>query len=300
MSNGVLTTGIIGDLHSGSNVSLMHPRAFNTHGERNVEMNSYQERLWDFWKTEIVPNFKNIDCLVLNGDLCELMQPRNRMTETWSGDPLDQVVNVLRLIDMIKPKKCFVVKGTPYHIVDGALHVEELVGKFLNTGIDEKDLDDKYSYNIPKITDCVKYRGRYAYEYRLIDLSPKNGKPQLFHITHHMGSTGAWQYRGTAPSKAMATLMLNESHFIDRNTWKRIKGIIRNHVHHYWYEESANRMMIVNPCFQYQTPFMFKTMPESVPDIGAVKLEVYSDGTIIHRPFLQDSDNIRPPVFRAI
>jgi len=114
-----------------------------------------------------------------------------------------------------------------------------------------------------------------------------------------MGSTSAWQYRGTAPSKSMATLMLNESHFIDRSIWKRISGIIRAHVHHYWYEESASRIMLVNPCWQLATPFMLKVMPESVPDIGGTQLEVHKDGTIKHKRFIMDSNVMMPPVFKA-
>ena len=292
------TTGILNDFHSGSLVSLLHEDTTNTNGGTNVSMNKYQEGLWEFWKTEIVPKWKNLDCLILNGDLCELMMPRNRMTETWSSDPLDQVANVLRLIDMIKPKKTYITRGTPYHVQDGALHVEELVGKYLNDGWDGKDEDEDYSFKIDKVTNCVKYRNRYAVEARLINLAGPKAPARVFHVTHHIGSTSAWQYRGTAPSKSMATLMLNESHFIDRKKYGRITGIIRAHVHHYWYEESVNRIMLINPAWQLQTPFMFKVMPETVPDIGATQLTVDNDGYIHHRKWIMDVEKNRPAVFR--
>jgi len=293
-----LRTGIINDLHSGSTVSLKHPDSFNTNSGLDPGLNRYQVGLWEFWKSEIVPKFKNLDCLILNGDLCELMQPRNRMTETWSPDPIDQVVNVLRLISMLQPKKTYITRGTPYHVQDGALHVEELVGKYLNDGFDGTDVDEKYSFKIPKATNCIKYQNRFALEARLINLAPAKSEPRVFHITHHIASTSAWQYRGTAPSKAISTLMLNESHFIDRKIWKRITGILRAHVHHYWYEESANRMMLVNPAWQLQTPFMFKVMPESPPDIGACQIIIENDGWIHHRKHILDSKVTRPPVFR--
>lgn len=283
MSKTGKTTGILNDFHSGSVVSLRHPDSQNTNTDSILSLNKYQEGLWDFWKKEIVPKWKNLDCLILNGDLCELMMPRTRMTETWTPDPLDQVDNVCRLINMIKPKITYIVRGTPYHVQDGALHVEELVGKSL---VEQG------------ITNCVKYRNRYALESRLINLAPKKSEPKVFHVTHHMSSTAVWQYRGTAPSKSIATLMLNESRFIDRKIWKRISGIIRAHVHHYWYEESANRMMLVVPAWQLQTPFMFKVMPESPPDIGGVQIIVENDGEIRHKKYLLASEVVRPPVFR--
>ena len=311
MSNKVATTGFLNDFHSGSNVSLMHPDAYNSDGERSVNMNKYQEGLWNYWK-ELAKNWKGkLDCLVLNGDLCELMMPRNRMTECWTGNPIDQVMNVVRLIDMIKPKKCYIIRGTPYHVDSDGLHVEELVGKYLTKGFnggddkedyDEQDNSDKYEYykGIKPVTKCVKYRGRYALEFRLINLAPQKAKPKVWHITHHMGSTGAWQYRGTAPSKAMSTLMLNESSFIDRKIWNRIFGIARAHVHHFWYEESHSRVMLVNPAWQLQTPFMFKVMPENVPDIGGTLVYHHSDGHFEKKKYLMSNDVRRPPVFRGI
>jgi len=283
MSKNIAITGILNDFHSGSNVSLLHPHAYNLNGGRKVDMNKYQKGLWEFWENKIVPRWKDLDCLVLNGDLCELMMPRQAITECWSRDPIDQINNVYELVKMLSPKKIYIIKGTPYHVVDNGTHVEEQLGStFADRGM-----------------NVVQYQHKYAYEYRMINLAPKDGKPRVFHVTHHMGSTGVWQYRGTAPSKSMATLMLNESHFIDRKVWKRISGIIRAHVHHYWYEESANRVMLVNPCWQLATPFMLKVMPESVPDIGGTQLEIHKDGTIAHERFLMDSNVMMPPVFKA-
>ena len=309
MTSSVAVTGFLNDFHSGSNVSLMHEKAYNSDGERNVEMNKYQEGLWNYF-VELAKEWKKakLDCLVLNGDLCELMMARNRMTECWSGNPVDQVVNVVRLIDMIKPKKIYIIRGTPYHVDSDGLHVEEMVGQYLTKGVDGDDLDtyddepsDKYSqYNIKPVAKCVKYRGRYALEARLINLATPKAEPRIWHVTHHMGSTGAWQYRGTAPSKAMSTLMLNESSFIDRKIWNRIFGIARAHVHHFWYEESASRVMLVNPCWQLQTPFMFKVMPENIPDIGGTLVYHHTDGHFEKKKFMMNNDVRRPPVFRAI
>ena len=37
--------------------------------------------------------------------------------------------------------------------------------------------------------------------------------------------------------------------------------------------------MQVLPCYQLQTPFMYKIMPESPPDLGSVQYTFYDDGT---------------------
>lgn len=276
----------------------MHEDAWNTEGERPVEFNKYQERVWEFWKNDLVKKFRGVKCLILNGDLCELMQPRNRMTETWSSDPIDQAVNVARLIDMLKPKITYIVRGTPYHIKDGGLHVEELVGRTLSEGFDGKESENEkfQDLKISRITKCPKQFGRYAPQHRLINLAPPHAEPRVFHVTHHMPTTGVWQYRGTGPSKSTATLMLNESHFIDRKIWNRISGIIRGHVHHYWYEESANRYMLVSPAWQFQTPFMAQKAPENIPDIGFVSIICHKDGHVDHRKYFLDTRVTHLPV----
>ena len=37
--------------------------------------------------------------------------------------------------------------------------------------------------------------------------------------------------------------------------------------------------MQVLPCYQLQTPFMYKIMPESPPDLGSVQFNFHEDGT---------------------
>jgi hypothetical protein len=316
MSSTKLRTLNLGDFHSGSNVSLMHPKAFNSEGGRAVSMNRWQEVLWEQWK-EVAKKHYQPDVCIINGDACELMVPRNRMTETWTSSPIDQVINVVRLIEMIQPKKVYIQRGTPYHVTEGGLHVEEMLGLILDKGykfkeddfrddIEEQSKKEKQVLKqvkrlygkIEPVADVVNYRNRYSYEYRIIDLAPKAAETRaLYHFTHHIGSSSTWAYYGTGPSKAMATLMLNESHFIDRKVWGRITGLVRSHVHHYWYEESANRRMLVVPAWQLQTPFMFKVMPESVPDIGAVEFIHHSDGHFEQIKTLMDAKDNRPPIF---
>ncbi len=86
-------------------------------------------------------------------------------------------------------------------------------------------------------------------------------------------------YRSTALARDMAGMMLNESHFLERDRGHKIFGIVRAHNHYFWYSESASRIMIQAPCWQLMTPFMHKIGATSPPDIGAVQLTVYEDGT---------------------
>jgi len=147
--------------------------------------------------------------------------------------------------------------------------------------------------------DAQIYQGRRVYGYRLINLAPEGGIRQIYHITHHMSATSVWAYSGTAPSKAMASLMLNESSFIKKTDLNKLVGLIRSHVHHFWYEESASRRMIVNPCWQAQTNFMIRKMPETRPDIGSLVLTHYKDGTFDMIKELIPSEKQRPPVFQG-
>jgi len=272
-----LTTVIVSDTHVGHDVGLMSDTARDSTG-RSVELNKYQEPLWDKWK-EIAKKYHNPDCLLLNGDLCDLLNIHRQEPEVWTSDSLTIRNETVKLINMFgKPKKTYVIKGTPAHVTVEHVKLEEEIAQDLDSAI---------------------YQNRRVYPYRLINLAPLDGVKQIYHVTHHMSATSIWQYRGTAPSKAMASLMLNETSFIKKSDKQKIIGIIRSHVHHYWYEESTSRRMIVNPCWQAQTNFMIQKMPENRPDIGSVILTHHKDGTFDKVIELVPSEKQRPPIFEA-
>ena len=252
-------TVFINDTHVGSNVGLMTDTAVQE-GGRSVGMSYQQGVMFDHWK-DIAKRWRNPDCIVFNGDLIDGSAKADRGSSVWTVDMDAQAQEFKKLFSYWgKPKKLYAVIGTPYHVNIDAIKIEEQIARDLGAEMENS---------------------RYATEAKLINLAPdstfKTKEERIVHVAHHMGSTKVWMYRGTAPSRAMAMMMLNESHFLERS--RKIFGIIRAHVHHYWQEKSSSRLMQVLPCYQLQTPFMYKVMPESPPDLGSMQFTFHEDGT---------------------
>jgi len=271
-----LTTVIVSDTHIGHDRGLKSDTAM--HKEKTDSLNKIQEAMFEKWK-ELAKKYRNPDCLILNGDIPELLTITKKESECWTTDATEIKDEANKLLKMFgKPKKIFAIKGTPAHVEADHLRLEEEIARDLGAEV---------------------YHFKHVWPYRLIDLAPAGSKkPALYHVTHHISATSGW-YRGTAPAKAMVNLMLNESHYIDRRIWNKIVGLIRSHVHHFWYEESVSRRMIINPCWQGATNWMIQKMPETPPDIGSVILVHHKDGEFEIKKELVPVEEIRPPVFKA-
>jgi hypothetical protein len=272
-------TVFINDTHCGSNYGLMSDDAQNEDG-RSVGMSYQQGMMLDHWK-EVAKRWRDPDCIVFNGDLIDGSAKADRGSSVWTVNMDTQAQDFKKLFSYWgKPKKLFAVIGTPYHVNVDAIKIEEQIARDLGA---EREMS------------------RYATEAKLINLAPdstyKTENERIVHVAHHMGSTKVWMYRGTAPSRSMAMIMLNESHFLERK--RKIFGIVRAHVHHYWQEKSTNRLMQVLPCYQLQTPFMYKIMPESPPDLGSVQYTFHEDGTWEDEHAMMKTKITRPKVHQA-
>jgi len=259
MSKNTKTVVFVNDTHCGSNVGLMSDIAEHEDG-RNVGMTYQQGKMLDHWKM-CAKKWRNPDCMILLGDLIDGAARADRGTSIWTPNLDTQAQDFKKLYSLWgKAKKTYAIIGTPYHVVDATIKVEEGIARDLG---------------------AVRENSRYATEAKLINLAPDStyntADERIVHICHHLGGTKIWQYRGTAPSRAMAMMMLNESHFIERK--RKIFGIIRAHLHHFWQEKSSSRLMQVLPCYQLPTPFMLKVMPESPPDLGTVRFTFHADGS---------------------
>lgn len=272
-----LRTVVVNDTHIGHSLGLMSDTAIKAGRVKPVEQTKTQEVTWEFWK-KFAKKYRNPDCLLLLGDLPDLLSISRKEDEMWTHNAGDIRREAVKLFKMLgTPKKIFVIKGTPAHVDAQFLTLEEDIAEDLNAEM---------------------YRFKRAYPYRLINLAPEGGKKAIYHVTHHISSTTGW-YRGTAPAKAMASLMLNESHFIKKTEQDKIIGLIRGHVHHFWYEESVSRRMIISPCWQGPTDWMIQKMPETPPDIGGIVLDHHLDGAFNLHKELIPSQPLRPPVFQA-
>jgi len=277
--NKTKTTVFINDTHCGSKVGLMSDKAIDE-DDRNIGFTKNQEVIFEHWR-ECAKKWKNPDCMILLGDLIDGRARYDNSTSVWTPDMDLQAQDFMKLIQYWgKPKKIFSIIGTPTHVQDATIKVEEQIARAMGA---QKERNSSSTYA------------------KLINLAPdqtfKTKQERIFHITHHMGSTKVWMYRGTAPSRAMAMMMLNESHFLDKD--RKIFGIVRAHVHHYWQEKSTSRVMQVLPCWQNQTPFMFKVMAESAPDIGAVRFTIHEDGTFEDEVLPLPNEKIRYKVHQG-
>ncbi len=270
-------TILVSDTHVSHDLGLKSDTALHKDKPSSFA-NKTQETIWEGWK-EFTKKYRNPELLLLNGDIIDLLAISRQENEMWTDNASEMKTEAVKLLRMFgTPKKIIMIKGTPSHV--DAHHITL-----------ERDIADDLQAH--------KYRNRRLNNFALINLAPEGSeKPQVYHVTHHMSSTTTW-YRGTAPAKSMASLMLNESHFIDRKVWGKIVGIIRGHVHHAWYEESTSRHMIVNPCWQGATNFMIQKMPESPPDIGSTVLYHHKDGTFNKERFLVEVEKLRPPVLQG-
>lgn len=252
-----LRSVILNDLHCGSEFALKSPNAVIREDGTHSPMNKAQEILYDFYKG-LAKKWKNPDRLILNGDLIDGMAWRGHNTHIWSDNLYDQADDSIRLILMFGAKEIFVIRGTPYHTATDGVDMEEYIGQQLG----------------------AKMEGtRYSTEIKMINLAPKKAPERIVHVAHHLAGSKWFAYRGTALSRAMSAVMLNESHFIDKNVHEKISGIIRAHNHYYWYSESTSRFMLSAPAWQLPTPFTQKVMPESPSDIGAVQFTFHEDGS---------------------
>lgn len=278
MSKNCIQTVLVSDTHIGHKKGLKSDTA-KEDGIHSAFYDKRQEVLWESWK-EFTKQYHDPDVLLLNGDIPDLLSFRSKEDEMWThnaGEIREEAVKLMKMFG--KPKKIFAIKGTPAHVDSEHLTLERDIAKELG---------------------AQQYHNRPLHPFMLINLAPETAKEAaVYHVTHHLNATTAW-YRGTAPAKAQVSLMLNESHFIDRKVWGRIIGIIRSHVHHFWYEESDSRRMIVNPAWQLQTNWMVQKMSETPPDIGSVILNHHKDGSFWRERYRVQASRVRPPVFQAI
>jgi hypothetical protein len=247
------TTVILNDIHAGSEYAVKAPKdSLNS----SLPLNNDQVKLYDFW-CGLVKRWRNPDNLILNGDLVDGLAFKSNLSDCWTRDLTAQAQNCLALIRQFAAKKIFVIRGTPYHTQTKGFDVEEYIAGELKAELDGV---------------------RRSTELKLINIAPKGAPTRIVHVAHHLNGSQWFNYRGTALSRDMSAVMLNESHFIDRIKHQKISGIIRAHNHYFWYMESASRFMLSAPAWQLTTPFMFKTSPSSAPDIGAVRMIVDENG----------------------
>ena len=258
---------ILNDLHAGSRFSP----------------GPDQPVLMDFFK-KLAKKWRNPDKLILNGDLIDGLQYRSNLDECWTTD-LQKQADFARE-EEIKPygaKTHYVIRGTPYHTQTKGVDLEEYIGKQLGA-----------------VKENVLGEERYSTQFKLISMAPKGAQePKVLHFAHHLAGSKWFAYYGSALAREMNNMMLNESHWVDRQVHGKVWGIVRAHVHYFWYAESDSRIMLVCPPWQLATPFVNKIHASSPPlgSLGAVRITVHEDGTYDVEKELLKTKELLPKVW---
>lgn len=256
----------LGDNHSGSVWALREPRIRLPDPYGETVAGSLGKALYKAY-TALVAEYSSPDFLIHTGDSIEGKQRKDNSKGLWTVDLGVQAAASVPLIDMWGAKSVFGVMGTPYHTEEGENYDEQVMGKVANS---------------------VACRGRYAPPDRYVHIAGA-----VIHVSHKIGGTSVFQYRGTALSRelAMNRVMSKETEVYKAHL------IIRGHVHHY-YEVRAgvNSFCVACPCWKARDDYAGLNHPFTwMPHVGCLLIRV-TDGDVSVLPLLVELKAQRPPL----
>jgi hypothetical protein len=250
---------VVGDLHVGSTYGLLPPDFVSCDGSEKSQ-NEGQKYLWACWEDlkRRLARF-SIDCVVVNGDVIEGRQPKQKASELTLVGPNDQeaaAVFVLRDLRNWLEKNTrrqvpfYVIQGTEYHDGRGAEELESIAARIEGANIDSA------------------LTGRHCKE--VLDL---NVDGVGLNFAHHVGGGSGFARSGTIDAEAV---------------WAQLAGskgqaqapdlIVRSHLHFFMHIEHTHRHAFVCPCWQLQTRFARRRSAfKFMPDIGALIFHVCPD-----------------------
>lgn len=262
---------VVSDMHCGSRFGLRPPEV--THpgsGDTTVAGEPAQE-MWRGW-AERVSRYSSPDFLIFAGDGIEGEQRKDGSKWLWTADTMEQAKAAVPLIDAWGAGAVYGVRGTKYH-VEGGMNADE--------------------YILQHVTRAVDVRGRFAPPDRYIHIHGA-----VIHVSHKIGGTSVFQYRGTPLSRelAMNRVMSYATEVHKANL------VLRGHVHHYFeVRASAHSRCVATPCFKCRDDYCGLNHPFTwMPHMGVLVI-VIKDGNIVQcepdifkfplqRPPLEDLD----------
>lgn len=189
-------------------------------------------RCWDHF----VKNCPKLDLLVLMGDLIDGKNYKSSGVGAFSTDLGEQADMAARVLEPLaaKAKKTIRLWGTPYH--ESFDNVLAIVDKALGVSTVQQVID--------------------------VDM----GRGNVLNIAHHPAG-GAALYQGTvADREALWSAIAAQDNKVPKARW-----LVRAHKHNFFHIETANRDMLITPCWQLATAYAVKqNYFRFQPDIGAV------------------------------
>lgn len=233
---------VLNDLHVGSSYGLLPPSFTDCAGNVH-EQNSGQAYLWSrFIATLDKIQPQKVDAVILNGDILDGLQPKNKgvpLTLHRLPDQREAAIVVLQEVRNRFPKaEFFWISGTPYH-----------------------ELEDEVAQVAYKLMGEAQTVRR--------TLKLRIGKAVVqFH--HETSFTSAVTKSGSL-EKELINGWLSEA----MNDWDKAHVEIRAHCHYFAYVGRKDRLAIVCPSWQLQTDYSTKNSPnKNIPDLGCIILNV--------------------------
>lgn len=245
---------ILSDLHCGHIMGLTPPAwQFNKDNIDLQDIANIQKDAWDWYTSAIKKVGKNIDVLVVNGDLIDGRGEKSGSNELITVDRMKQVSIGVECLSQWNAKQIFMTRGTPYH-TGNQEQFEDLASERLGALIDD-------SLNI-KINN------------------------KIFNFKHKVASSSV-PYGKTTPVVKEGLWNLIQSVY---NDVPSADVIVRSHVHHLAINQDSSKYCIVTPALQVNSRYG-KQQCTGISDYGFIVVDIYENGYIQIMPYIANIKN---------
>jgi hypothetical protein len=226
---------IFNDLHSGSSLSAC-PDNWRLLNGATYRPNDVQLKL-DGYLRDCVREFHRPKWLLVDGDAMDGTGRIDSARDIAFTNPSDQLRLARHYIELWDAENILIAYGSRYHSDREGVRMERLLAEQVH-----------------------------AKDYGMVLRPTLNGVRCSF--AHEIGvSSSGWQHQTTAPS---IQLILNRLQREEQSA----NLLVRAHRHKPGFVGYSNQLAIIGACFQAQTPFMAQKMPEAIPKIGVIEVDL--------------------------
>lgn len=250
---------VVGDMHVGSIYGMLPPDFVSSDGAEKPQ-NDGQKYLWECWQEMKTKAARfAIDSVVVNGDLIEGKQPKQKASELTLIAPNDQESAAVFLMRDLRnwiekntgrQVPFFFVQGTEYHEGRGAEELESIAARVQGANIDSN------------------LSGRHSKEILDLDIGGT-----ILNFAHHLGGGSGFTRSGSLDAEALwCQITSSKGQAVSADL------IVRSHLHFFMHVEHTQRHAFLCPCWQLQTRFArHRSAYKLIPDIGALIFHIGPD-----------------------
>jgi predicted phosphodiesterase len=227
---------VVGDLHVGSNVSIMPDEVCIGEGERSnkIKSNPLQKFIFAQWR-HMVGTIGKVDACIVLGDSVEGSNRKSKGSGLWTSDMSTQIRVASDLLKMVKTNTYIGVQGSYYHVED-------------NVSSDKAVID--------------ALGGNFGDELVVV-----NGKTRI-HCSHAVGvSSSATAYRPTPIAREMMLATINKEEY------GKYDLILRGHAHYYVEVRFGSSKGIICPCWKGRDEYVARKTLAFLPHLGYILLQ---------------------------